>query len=148
MLHVFWFSLLFSFNVQASEYFCAQKYSDLSRSPSFKDLQVMMPENGIKGFVNGTKGSYFFIRSNGSDLVMTFLTTGIFDLYGIRREGAIQFCEREGKLFILGLGYEEELVIKDSQILWGGGTLRQTFREGPVPEVLLQKHDLSGFPVQ
>ena len=79
---------------------------------------------------------------------MTFLTTGIFDLYGIRREGVIQFCDRHGKIYTLGLGYDEELVVTDLLIQWGGGTPRQTFREGPVPAKLLEKHDLSGFPIQ
>lgn len=147
MLYIIGLSLFVSLNAQGGD-FCAQKYSDLALSPSFKNLQTVIPENGTKGFVNDTKGSYFFIRSNGSQFFMTFLTTGFFDLYGIRRDGAIQFCEREGKFFILGLGYEEEMVIKDLSIQWGGGTPRQTFREGPVPELLKEKHNLSDLLTQ
>lgn len=124
---------------------CAINYTDLEKTESLKSLQQILPESGVRGFVNGTRGSYFFIRATKEQLQMTFLTTGIFDLYGIRREGPVQFCDSNGKIFVMGLGYEEEVTVQPPMIQLGGSTPRQTFREGPVPELLRQKHDLSAF---
>jgi hypothetical protein len=80
-----------------------------------------------------------------SEIQMTFLTTGLFDLYGIRRDGPVQFCDLEGKILVMGLGYEEEISVFEATIQLGGGTPRQTFREGPVPDLLRRKHDLTSF---
>jgi hypothetical protein len=142
---LFYFLMILLIGCQSGASVCAFKYSDLQKTEALKRLQQLIPETGIRGFVNGTQGSYFFIRSGKEELHMTFLTTGLFDLYGIKREGPVQFCDNNGRILVMGMGYEEEVVVNQLTIQLGGGTPRQTFREGPVPELLKQKHDLTIF---
>lgn len=137
--------LMFVYEVHAASPVCAARYSEFDKTEALKQLQEIVPSSGFKGFVNGTQGSYFFLRSTDNEIQMTFLTTGLFDLYGIRRDGVIQFCDMQGKVFVVGMGYEEEISILNSVVQLGGGTPRQTFREGSVPELLRQKHDLRSF---
>ncbi len=145
MIRCWTLSLIFALEAQAASPVCASRFADFDKSPQLKQLQAVVPPLGLKGFVNGTQGSYFFLQTTEDGIQMTFLTTGLFDFYGIRREGPIQFCDLEGKIFVMGLGYEEEISVFNSIIQLGGGTPRQTFREGPVPDLLKRKHDLTSF---
>lgn len=137
--------LFFIPSVFASEQICASSYAELEKTSVLKNLRLMIPDKGLRGFVNGTRGSYFFIRTNEQEIHLTFLTTGLFDLYGIRKDGIVRFCEVDGKVFIFGLGNEQEVFVDASTIQFGDRTPRQVFQPGPVPERLKEKHNLSDF---
>jgi hypothetical protein len=129
--------------IHAVEPVCADHYSQLEKTESLKTLQSVLPVSGVKGFVNKTRGSYFFIRSTEDKLKLTFLTTGLFDLYGIRRDSEIRFCDSEGQLYILGMGGIQKIVLKENFILLKGDSPVHTFESGDVPALLREKNDLS-----
>ncbi len=124
---------------------CATQYSELDKTDALRSLRMMIPQSGHRGFVNGTQGSYFFLRTTESSFQITFLTTGLFDFYGVRRVGEVHFCEIDGKVYIYGLGKEQEIFVDSYTIQLGERTPRQVFQIGPVPELLKRKHDLSTF---
>lgn len=124
---------------------CASQYSELEKTEALRTLRFMIPQTGHRGFVNGTQGSYFYIRTTESAFQFTFLTTGLFDLYGVRRDGEVRFCEIDGKVYIYGLGEEQEIYVDSYTIQFGERTPRLVFQIGPVPELLKRKHDLSNF---
>lgn len=132
-------------SAQAAEPICASSYAELEKTDPLKNLRSLIPDKGLRGFVNGTRGSYFFIRTNEQEIHLTFLTTGLFDLYGVRKDGVVRFCDFEGKIFIFGLGNEQEVFVEGNTIQFGDRTPRQVFQPGPVPERLKEKHNLSDF---
>ena len=131
--------------VQAFDPVCADHFSQLEKTENLKHLQAVIPESGIKGFVNKTRGSYFFIRAVDNKLILTFLTTGLFDLYGIRRDSEIRFCDSEGQLYILGMGGIQKMYFKDNLIYIKGDSPVHIFESGDVPPLLREKNDLSEF---
>lgn len=137
--------LFFVSSVEATESICAANYSELEKTNGLKNLRAMIPDKGLRGFVNGTRGSYFFIRTNEQEIHLTFLTTGIFDLYGIRKDGLVRFCDIDGKVFIFGLGNEQEVFVDTNTIQFSNRSPRHVFQPGPVPDLLKEKHDLSDF---
>jgi hypothetical protein len=128
---------------QGADPICADHYSQLEKTENLKTLQSVLPASGIKGFVNKTRGSYFFIRSNENKLKLTFLTTGLFDLYGIRRDSEIRFCDSEGQIYILGMGGIQKVELKENMIFLKGTSPVHTFEAGEVPPLLREKNDLS-----
>ncbi len=131
--------------VHALDPVCAGHFSQLEKSETLKRLSAIVPESGFRGFVNKTRGSYFFIRTTEDKIKLTFLTTGLFDLYGIRRDSDIQFCEAEGQLTILGLGGIQKILLKDNLIYLKGNSPVHIFELGEVPSLLREKNDLSDF---
>lgn len=131
--------------VQALEPVCADHYSQLEKTENLKNLQSVLPAAGVKGFVNKTRGSYFFIRSTEDKMKLTFLTTGLFDLYGIRRDSEIRFCDSDGQLYILGMGGVQKVELKENIIFLKGDSPVHTFEAGDVPPLLREKNDLSDF---
>ena len=129
----------------ALEPVCADQYTQLEKTETLKTLQVVLPVSGVKGFVNKTRGSYFFIRSTEDKLKLTFLTTGLFDLYGIRRDSEIRFCDSDGQIYILGMGGIQKVVLKENLIFLKGDSPVHTFELGEVPPLLREKNDLSDF---
>lgn len=65
-------SLLFLGISSAAEPICAERYSQLDISENLRSLKAIVPENGVKGFVNKTRGSYFFIKSTDGGIRLTF----------------------------------------------------------------------------
>ncbi|MBY0383975.1 hypothetical protein K2X05_02360 [bacterium] len=137
--------LFFVSSVSATEPICASSYAELEKTNALKNLRSMIPDKGVRGFVNGTRGSYFFIRTNEQEIHLTFLTTGIFDLYGIRKDGHVRFCDIDGKVFIFGLGNEQEVFVDAQSIQFSDRSPRHFFQPGPLPDLLKEKHDLSDF---
>ncbi len=129
--------------VQAVDPVCADHYSQLEKTDALKRFQAIVPASGIKGFVNKTRGSYFFIKSTNDKLKLTFLTTGLFDLYGIRRDSEIRFCDSEGQISILGMDGVQKIVLKDNWIVFKDDSLVHTFEPGEIPPLLREKNDLS-----
>ncbi len=138
-------AIFFIHLIHALDPVCADHYSQLEKTKSLKSLQSVLPASGIKGFVNKTRGSYFFIRSTEDKLKLTFLTTGLFDLYGIRRDSEIRFCDSDGQIYILGLGGIQKVVLKENLIFLKGESPVHTFESGEVPPLLREKNDLSDF---
>jgi hypothetical protein len=139
-MHVFWFLIQLT---QALDPVCAGQYSQLELTENLKQLQAVIPASGTKGFVNKTRGSYFFIRSTGDKIKLTFLTTGLFDLYGIRRDSEIRFCEVEGQLYIHGMGGIQKMFLRANLIHFKDDSPVHTFESGEIPQLLREKNDLS-----
>jgi hypothetical protein len=115
---------------------CAEKYSDLDATESLKKLKTLLIPNNTNGFVNMTKGSYFYITATDSEFQILFFTTGLFDLYGIRRDGPLVFCDTEKGLTAIGLKRTQNIFIEDNKLQFGDRSAKESFQPGPMPEKL------------
>lgn len=122
---------------------CAKNFSDLDKSEKLKTLKAIIPSQGKRGFVNKTSGSYFFLEAIGEEVEITFFTTGLLDLYGIRRQGKIEFCDTGKAIQARGIQRNVDLVLNGSHFQFGGGSARESFTAGPMPEALRRIHDIA-----
>ena len=128
----------------AVENICAKTHSQLNLTPRLKTLAPILPTAGQKGFVNETKGSFLYIEAQPSHFKIFFLTSGLFDLYSIVRDGEVTFCDTGENLVIIGLGRTRVLMTKGEGIQFGDGGASESFQPGPVPKELQQ---LYGLPI-
>ena len=61
--------------------------------------------------VNDTKGSYFTVDTVTENFQMAFYTSGLFDIYPVKREGPVKFCDDGKSLTLVGIGRVETLSI-------------------------------------
>lgn len=119
---------------------CVGRYSALSRNPRLQRLRSIVPASGSRGFVNGTKGSYFVITTQDDEIRIQFFTSGLFDLYGISREGPLSFCDDGDSLYVLGLERKDLLVIQGESLQIGKGGPRMLYTPGAMPDLLQRLH--------
>lgn len=115
---------------------CAKNYAELDRTPALLSLKTLISDQKQNGYVNKTKGSYFFIQTHDSQFIITFYTTGLFDLYGIHREGTLVFCDRDGQLTAVGLDRTQNIYVAGERLEFGHRGARESFKRGPMPEKL------------
>lgn len=119
---------------------CALSYEDLRQTARLRELLSYFQPNSISSFVNQTRGSYFEIDTTRGRLVMTFLTSGLFDMYLIERRGPIRFCDDGESLVVSGIEMKEDVTLQDGAIVLGRGGEKRTFRHGRKPELLERLH--------
>lgn len=119
---------------------CALSYEDLRQTARLRELLPYFQPNSISSFVNQTRGSYFEIDTTRGRLVMTFLTSGLFDMYLIERRGPIRFCDDGESLVVSGIEMKEDVTLQDGAIVLGRGGEKRTFRHGRKPELLERLH--------
>ena len=116
---------------------CASKYEDLTLTPRLLGIQKLFNESRHLGMVNETEGSYFSIEALSDKLVITFYTSGLFDLYAVRREGPLVFCDTGSGLRLIGIDRVEEVNIASAtQLKIGEGGPRLSFHVGVMPTAL------------
>lgn len=134
--------LLFCLSFSATANECAHNFEELDKTERLKTLKPLIPEVGRRGYVNKTQGSYIDITASTQNFVITFFTTGLFDLYGIRREGPLKFCDDGKKLLVIGLDREQTLYIDQTSLQFDERGPRQSFQEGPMPLALQKIHNI------
>jgi hypothetical protein len=93
--------------------------------------------------VNETQGSYFVIEMRAGEFYFSFYTSGLFNMYGIKRQSLVKFCDRDGDLRIIGLGgRDEKIMIVGEGLILGDPEAKSTFHQGPAPELLKRLHEL------
>ena len=135
------------FTISARAEDCADRYSDLDKTETLKSLKESLPKFKRKGFVNETKGSYFLITENDKGFNIVFFTTGLFDLYGIRREGELKFCDKDSKISVIGLGRTQAVRVEGAKLIFDEGKPRQIYTEGLMPEPLMKANELTQQPL-
>src|SRR5258708_7616865 len=102
--------VLASFPTSAEEV-CAGSFAELGRTPRLQSIQKMFSSAGRLSMVNVTRGSYFIVESleEKENLTIRFYTSALFDLYGVKREGPVRFCDDGQSLKLIGIGRREEL---------------------------------------
>ena len=115
---------------------CAMRFSEFDLTRRLQQLKPLFPANSVSGYVNQTGGSYYEIDSRGEWLRITFMTSGLFDLYLIRRSSAVVICDDGEKLTVKGLDREDKMMIDDGKLIMGKGGPKQTFSPGPMPDLL------------
>jgi hypothetical protein len=121
---------------------CASTLEDLKKTPRLKAVQELFAGGTRVGFVNETNGSYVVMGVAEGKLDIHFYTSGLWDLYAIKDEGPLQFCDDGEKLVMSGLGRSEALKIAPNKMEIGGGGPKRTFHVGPMPELLRKLHKL------
>lgn len=124
-----------------AESICAKSYDELDASPTLQKVKPLLNKSKSTGFVNKTKGSYFFIHSS-NPFKIVFYTTGFLDLYGIKRESSIQFCDENNVLTVIGMGRHQRLYIEGLFLLFGSQSDRESFTQGPMPLELAHKNNV------
>lgn len=123
---------------------CAARLSELGRTPRLEQVHHLFAKENQFGMVNETKGTYLLVEARKDDLVLILYTSGLFDLFPIRREGSVKFCDTGSALRFEGLGRTESIVIENLVLQVDGGGPRRTFRLGPMPEALQRLHHFVG----
>lgn len=141
------FMSIYSFDFAQAGDICASTYQELEQTENLKAVKNLIPLVGKNGFVNQTKGSYFFLESFADKIEITFLTTGLFDLYGIKRQGALKFCDRNGVLRVEGINKNLTIKLTSQGLQFGDGGPREVFDRGPIPEALRKIHNLAAEPI-
>lgn len=121
---------------------CTSLYSGLSKTARLRAVREFFPDNGEVGLVNETKGSFVTMGSREDKLFMIFYTTGLFDLYPVKREGPLEFCDDGEKLHMISLGRDEELRVSPRKMDVGAGGPKLNFIVGEMPEFLRRKHNM------
>lgn len=119
---------------------CATQFSHLTQTERLSSLRTVLREGGAVGFVNLTQGSYFIVDGHGEAFRITFFTSGLFDLYPIKREGPLSFCDNGRELRVIGLGNNDRLEIQEGRLVIGSGGPKMTFSPGAMPELLVKLH--------
>jgi hypothetical protein len=131
----------------AADPVCATKYSDLDATDNLKALKLMFSADKQIAMVNETKGSYVIISGFEDNLTISFFTSGIFDLYPIRRDGPLKFCDDGVVLRMIGLGREETFTMMNGGVQMGKAGAKRSFARGEMPDLLkrLHKMDIRGI---
>lgn len=131
----------------AADSVCAAKYSDLDGSQNLKALKAMFSADKQIAMVNETKGSYVIISGFDDNLTISFFTSGLFDLYPVRREGPLKFCDDGVVLRMIGLDREDTFTLVNGGFQMGKGGPKRNFARGEMPALLkkLHKMDIRGI---
>lgn len=119
---------------------CALNFSDLGQTPGLHELIPYFEANAVTGYVNETQGSYFEVDTHDPKMVMTFMTSGLFDMYLIQRSGPIMFCDDGETVVVKGIEMEDRVTLKNGTITLGKGGPKRTFTRGAKPELLQKLH--------
>lgn len=119
---------------------CALSFSDLNQTPHLQELVSYFEPNSVTGYVNETHGSYFEVDTRDQKMVMTFMTSGLFDMYLIQRSGPIMFCDDGETVVVKGIEMEDQVTLKNGVIVLGKVSPKRTFTRGPKPELLEKLH--------
>lgn len=134
--------ILWSIPAEAEE--CASTLADLKKTPNLELVLTLFKDSPRVGMVNGTNGSYVIIDAVDGDLKIYFYTSGLWDLFGIKDDGPLTFCDGPEGLRMSGLGRSEYIKLVYGAIQLGEGGPRRTFRVGAMPEILQKLHGLNG----
>lgn len=121
---------------------CTSLYSGLGATARLRAVRDFFPDNGEVGLVNETGGSFVTMGSRDDRLYMIFYTSGLFDLYPVKREGPLEFCDDGVQLRMIGLGHDEELRISERRMNVGKGGPKLNFTVGQMPEPLRKMHKM------
>ncbi len=119
---------------------CALSFTDLNQTPNLQELISYFAPDAVVGYVNETHGSYFEVDTHDRKMVMTFMTSGLFDMYLIQRSGPIMFCDDGETVVVKGIEMEDQVTLKNGVIVLGKGGPKRTFTRGPKPELLEKLH--------
>ena len=136
-------SILAVVSVAAGADECAGKFSELSRISGLSSVRTLFGEGERIGLVNETQGSYVVIESRDDLLWISFYTSGLFDLYGIKDEGPLIFCSTASGLRMSGLKRNNAFMVVEGRLIIDDGGRRKTFAIGAVPELLRKLHHLN-----
>lgn len=120
---------------------CATTFSELDQTDRLKTFKTLVPSEGRRGFVNKTKGSFFYLEAQNDGIEITFFTTGFLDLYGIRKQGKLKFCDNGSMVQVHGIDRIEDLKVSEAYLQFGDGTDRQLFTPGLMPEHLQKMYE-------
>lgn len=121
---------------------CAENYTQLDASPTLQKIKTLLRNSSNNGFVNKTKGSYFFIQTQEEKFKIIFYTTGFLNLYGIQKEGPIKFCDEGDQLTVIGIDRHQKLYVDGNSLEFGSRTDRESFARGVMPEELARKNNV------
>ncbi|MGE4134012.1 MAG: hypothetical protein AB7F86_20415 [Bdellovibrionales bacterium] len=121
---------------------CATHYSELGQTARLKSVTSLFGAEDTIGLVNQTGGSFVELDSHANALTITFYTTGFLDLYPIKRDGPLEFCDDGEKLIMSGVGRTNPVVIENGRIVVGDGGPKMNFGSGPMPDLLRRKHKI------
>ena len=124
----------------SADIFCAKTKNDLDHSERLAQIKPLFDDNNRIMMVNGTKGSYVIIDGSGEGLTISFFTSGLFDLYAIRKDGPLEFCDNGERLEMVGLDRREVFQIIDGEIDMGSGGVKKHFARGDMPDKLKKLH--------
>lgn len=122
---------------------CASTLEGLKKTPRLEAAATLFQHQKYIGFVNGTKGSYVVMSVREGIFHISFYTSGLFDMYAIKDEGPLTFCDNGSVLIMSALGRAEEVKISPQKMEVGRGGPRMTYQEGAMPELLLKLHGLN-----
>lgn len=115
---------------------CARNVMEYNLTPRLSELQHYFGPATTTGYVNQTNGSYFEVDTRQNSFIFTFMTSGFLDLNLIKQTGTVMFCDDGNRLTVVGLDRNETMNLSNGTITLGNGGPKQTFREGPKPELL------------
>lgn len=130
------------YGLSAQGQVCAKNFSDLDKTERLQNLKKILPDSERRGFVNKTRGSYFDIYQKENQFIISFYTTGLFDLYGIHREGPVEFCDDQSKITVTGLGRIKTIHIDGKLLSFDDGADNKAFTPGEMPEPLREINNL------
>lgn len=125
-----------------AEPICAETYGQLDSSPTLQQVKTLLRNFSNNGFVNKTKGSYFFIQTHEEKFKIIFYTTGFLNLYGIQKEGPIKFCDEDNQLTVIGIDRHQKLYVEGHSLEFGSRSDRESFNRGVMPEELARKNNV------
>ena len=137
---VFIISSFWCFHAFAEE--CATLYSELKKTQNLQVARSLFNPEEKVGFINDTKGSYIVLEVQNDKLMIHFYTSGIFDLYAIKKEGPLTLCDEGNSLKMVGLERSEKLKISDGRLELGDGGPRKSFLVGNMPDSLKRLHHI------
>jgi hypothetical protein len=131
--------LVFASTAGADE-ICAESFSQLAQTERLRALRAFFPPSERLGMVNATKGSYVVMETHGDKLAITFYTSGLFDLFPIKKEGSLAFCDTGTGLKMKALDRTDDLVILEGQLKVGDRGQKSIFTAGEMPDLLKRLH--------
>jgi hypothetical protein len=126
---------------------CASSFSELAASPRLEGLKPLFNADRRIAMVNETKGSYVIIDAFDDKFTISFFTSGLFDLYPIRKDGPLKFCDDGARLRMVALDRADVFTLVNGGFHMGAGGPKQNFARGEMPALLkkLHKIDIRGL---
>lgn len=137
---MFILTLLFTIYTASAGDICAERFSDLSASPRLETIRPLFGAEKRIAMVNGTKGTYVVIDALAENFTISLFTSGLFDLYPIRKDGEVRFCDDGANLRMMALGRADVFRIVNGGMVMAGGGERMSFARGEMPELLKKLH--------
>lgn len=148
LFFAFFLTLIFNGEFALAE-ICAANIEGLDRTPLLMSLKVLFPTPSHKtGLLNDTDGTYLLLENRNSKLFVTLFTSGPFDIYPIRRESPLEFCDDGKRLRLKGLSRDLEFQwIEAEKFKLGAGGPRYIFGRRPMPALLRRLHNWTNSEV-